>query len=86
MRFIETEGRWRRLELTPADLDLLQKGGSISDLRSVIVYVAPEIKLKTWVMRSEHCSNCDRPELCAVIKERSAPCGRNRHVSLEERK
>lgn len=86
MRFIENEGRWRTLELSPADVKALSIGASVGDGQSVIVKVVPEIVLRTWSMRTEHCATCDRPELCAIIKERSAPCGMNRYVSLEEKK
>lgn len=72
MRFIENEGKWRRLQLTVDDLDALRAGASIGDGQSVIVTMASPIVLKTWVMRTEVCARCDRPELCAVIKAGSA--------------
>lgn len=86
MRFIEDGSQWRRLELSLSDVEALKRGASIGDGRSLIVQVAEPMKLKTWVMRTEVCESCDRPEVCAIIKAGTSPCGRNRHLSLEEQK
>jgi len=84
MRFIENEGRWRRLELSPDDVKSLGIGASIGDGEGLIVTVVPDPVVRTWSLRTEHCSSCDRPEVCALIKERSGPCGRNKHIGLRE--
>lgn len=85
MRFIEDQGRMRILELSPADIAALKDGARLGG-ESIVVSMVEPMMLRKWVMRSEHCRECDRPEICAVIKAGSGPCGRNRHVSLEEQR
>lgn len=62
------------------------KDGSVGveDERGVTIEGdAAPTKVRRWSMLTQHCIGCDRPSVCAIIKEGTAPCGRNRLVTVD---